>query len=479
MGALEFKRALDMEVGVMEERIGFLKDIGARACDTPALEPKVIVQSRYFHDPNDLEVLQFNLEQEFPFLFNFSTLSLEDAEKLYGIFQWLVAQLVKTQIDSSSASLIQVITVAAALDLGDGQLWRELKSAGPLRSDRLDQLMQLIMAYKITITRHHRHMEHIDTVFLSGCMLHNWEGVDQSLRYVTDYLYDPLLSCAVRMLSVFSESSLEIILSELQDVVVLIAVIEVLNPLQAAKTLQVAVNSNSWPLKFCALRLSLNWITSGVNDEFQVLWEQLLRQSAGNSQEWIKWVAVFNSYPSRYPELQCAMGEALLSMSEAAITQYFNAIRLSIASSRKDLIFAFEKVQKCSDEVQRNLIWTLAHKRWSAWDFDSDDADKHVFSMQTSALDFAVAMYYLNCLSDDDRGCVESRLRSEFHNVRNSWYESITDYISAYNRHISRYQPFGHAKHNLHEGHEWLEGRHWYNPDWISKHLYWEIRNRL
>jgi hypothetical protein len=468
-----------MEVDVMEERIGFLKDIGARARDTPILEPKAIVQSRYFHDPNDLKVFQFNYEQEFPFLFNFSPISLEDAERLYGIFQWLVAQLVTTQIDSPSASLIQVIKVAAALDLGDGQLWRELQNSGPLRSDRLDQLMQLIMTYKITITRHHRHMEHVDTVFLSGCMLHNWESVDQSLRYVTDYLYDPLLSCAVRILSVFSESSLEIILTELRNVVVLIAVIEFLNPLQATKALQVAVKSNSWPLKFCALRISLNTMSSGVSDESQVLWEQLLRQGSENSQEWIKWVAVFNSFPSRYPELQCAMGKALLSMSEAAITQYFNAIRLSITSSRKDLMLALEKVQQCSDEVQRKLIWSLAHKRWSAWDFDSDDADKHVFSMQTSALDFAVAMYYLDCLSDDDRDSVDSRLRSEFDDVRNSWYESITDYISAYNRHISRYQPLGHAKHNLYEGRDWLEGRHWYNPDWISKHFYWEIRNRL
>lgn len=468
-----------MEVDVMEERIGFLKDIGARARDTPILEPKAIVQSRYFHDPNDLKVFQFNYEQEFPFLFNFSPISLEDAERLYGIFQWLVAQLVTTQIDSPSASLIQVIKVAAALDLGDGQLWRELQNSGPLRSDRLDQFMQLIMTYKITITRHHRHMEHVDTVFLSGCMLHNWESVDQSLRYVTDYLYDPLLSCAVRILSVFSESSLEIILTELRNVVVLIAVIEFLNPLQATKALQVAVKSNSWPLKFCALRISLNTMSSGVSDESQVLWEQLLRQGSENSQEWIKWVAVFNSFPSRYPELQCAMGKALLSMSEAAITQYFNAIRLSITSSRKDLMLALEKVQQCSDEVQRKLIWSLAHKRWSAWDFDSDDADKHVFSMQTSALDFAVAMYYLDCLSDDDRDSVDSRLRSEFDDVRNSWYESITDYISAYNRHISRYQPLGHAKHNLYEGRDWLEGRHWYNPDWISKHFYWEIRNRL
>lgn len=479
MGALKFKRTLDLEVGLMEERIGFLKDIGARARDTLALEPKVIAQSRYFHDPNDLEAFQFNFEQEFPFLFNFSPLSLNDTERLYGIFQWLVAQLVKTQIDSFSVSLTQVITVAAALDLGDGQLWKELQSSGPLRSDRLDQLMQLVMAYKITIARHSRHMEYIDTAFISDCMFHNWEGVDRSLHYVTDCLYDPQLSCAIRMLSVFSESSLEIVLSELQDVVVLIAAIEFLNPLQAAKTLRVAVNSNSWPLKFCALRLSLNWIASDVNDEFQILWEQLLRQSSDNIQEWIKWVAVFNSYPSRYPELQHAMGEALLSMSEAAIAQYFGAINLSITSSRKDLMLAFERVRQCSDEAQRNLIWTLAHKRWSAWDFDSDDVDKHVFSMQTSALDFAVAMYYLDCLSDDGRRSVESRLQTEFNDIRTSWYESITDYMSAYNRHISRYQPLGHAKQNLHEDRDWLEGHHWYNPGWISKHLYWRTRNRL
>ncbi|MFW0755891.1 hypothetical protein ACN1C3_14265 [Pseudomonas sp. H11T01] len=467
-----------MEVNVMEERIAFLKNIATRARGTPALVPKAVIQANS-HDDKDLESFHFNLKQEFPFIANFLPLSVEDTEALYGLFQWLANQLIEGSAESICASLLHVLEIGSVLDLGDGQLWRELERVGSLRLDRLEQLTQLIFSQKFSIKRYHRHMDHVDDLFLNGCILHDWESVDSVLHHVTDFLYDARFSCAVRLLSIFSPLSLERVLGELKDVAVLIAAIEFLSSMKATQTLQIAVNSNSWPLKFCALRLSLDRNNTNESSELEVFWEQLLLQGSNNSQEWSKWVAVFNTYPSRYPRLQSAMGAALCGMSKAALIQYFDVISLSTASNRKDLMPALKRVQQCSDEVQRNLIWTLAFNRWQAWNFNISDPNSYIFSIQDSALDFAVAMYYHDCLSDEERDRAESRLRTEFDEINNLWYETFTDYVSAFNRHLSRFQPLGHAQQKMYAGDDWMDGRHWYSPGWCSKHSYWEIRNRL
>ncbi|MGY4663815.1 hypothetical protein ACVWZ9_004609 [Pseudomonas chlororaphis] len=466
-----------MEINVMDERIAFLKNIAIRARGTPALVPMAVIQANS-HEDKDLERFQFNLEQEFPFITNFLPLSVDDAEALYGLFQWLTIQLVEGPDEPISASLIHVLEVCSALDLGDGQLWRELESVGTLRGERLEQITQLIFSQKFSIKRHHRHMDHVDDLFLNGCMLHDWKRVDSVLHHVTDFLYDARFSCAVRSLAIFSPSTLERVMGELKDIVVLIAAIEFLSSMQASQTLQIAVDSNSWPLKFFALRLSLDWNNANMSDDLDVFWEQLLLQGSKNSQEWSKWVAVFNTYPSRYPRLQSAMGTALCGMSREALIQYFDVISLSTASSRKDLMPALKKVQQCSDEIQRNLIWTLAFYRWQAWGFNINDPHNYIFSIQDSALDFAVAMYYFDCLTDGERDRVESGLRAEFDEIKSAWYETVMDYVSAFNRHLSRFQPLGHAQQKMHAGDDWVDGRHWYNPGWCSKHSYWEIRNR-
>lgn len=467
-----------MEVRVMEGRIEFLVGLAVRSLGTPVLEPKVVTLAKHAHQEIDLGDFQFNLQQEFPFLFNFLPLSLTEIETIYGVFQWLIVQFVEVSDDFSSAPLVYVLGASSALDFGEGQLWRELESVGSLRKCRLEEMKQLIRLRKISLEQY-RYMNGVGESFLSGCKVHDWRSVDQDLHHVIDLLYDPQLSCAVKAISEFSPASLEKVLGELSDVAVLLSTIESLGAERAANTLQMAVNSESWPLKFCALRLSLNWSDSGPNEEIVALWTHLLLQCSESSEEWSKWVVVFNRYPSRFPELQSAMGAALCDMSKAGLIQYFDAVELSVASNRADLKQTFERVGECCDKVRRNTIWTLAYNRWRTWDFGVADLDKYVFSVQTSALDFAVSMYYKDCLSECERDSVESMLRTEFNEIINAWYESSSDYVSAIQRHISRFQPLGHAQHNLYKNDEWVEGLHLYQPDWISQHLYWEIRNKL
>ena len=463
----------------MNERIALLKGIAARAHGVPALEPKAVTQAKYFHNHDDLEGFQFNFEQEFVFVGNFLPLSVADIEALDGLFQWLVAELINESVNYSNNPIIHVLKVCAALDFGDGQLWKELESVGPLRGERIEQLTQLVISHKTTIKRYHRHFDHVDEQFLLGCAHHNWESIDSVIHHIIDFLYDPRLSCAVRSLSILSPLSLYKILNDLDNVEALISVINILIPIQTKMALKAAIDSKSWPLKFFTLRLSLDQDYDSTSNEFDVLWAQLLLQASEYEEEWVKWIAVFNAYPSRYPKLQRAIGITLCGASEASLIQFFDVMELSSASKRQDLMHAFKEVQGCEDKAQRNLIWTIAHKRWEKWDFGIAAANNDLFSLQSTALDFAVAMYYHDYLSEGEMAETERKLRAEFYDVKNSWYESITEYVSAYNRHLSRFQPLGHAQNDMCEGDSWVEGRHWYNPDWNTKDLYWDIRNRL
>lgn len=460
----------------MEERINFLVGIALRAEGTPAYEPRFLTQINTQFDDNGRTDFYSALAKELPFTRNYMPLSDTDISHAYGLFQWLVSQLVEASTAPLNAPVIQVLQIATALDIGPGQLWTELASVGPLRGDRLQDIKQLLLSREIEIGES-RYMDHAVKIFKDGCNEYDWLSIDSVLHHILGF-YDAPLSRAARALSIFSPSDLKCTLGKMQDVATIIAVIESLEPINKLIILETAVDSTNWALKFCALRLSLEHEKTSIEHEVEDAWKELLSQAAQNNQEWPKWAAVFNAFPSRYPRLQRAMGRALCTMPHGAIVQYFDAIRMSTASTREDLANVFKTVQQDNDEAQRKLIWVLAYQRWKAWDFDKDDPTRHLFSIQTSPLDLAVTAYYLECLGRAERGACEDELRTEFHSVNGAWYEEVSDYISALNRHLSRYQPLGHAQHNLCSDDEWNKGRHWYSPDWLPRHPYWDQRYR-
>lgn len=464
-----------MAVEIMEERIDFLVGIAMRAKDTPVYEPNFLKQINTKFDDDDRVDFYNALDKELPFTTNYMPLSDADISRAYGLFNWLASQLVETSTSPLNAPLIQVLQIASALDLGPGQLWRELASVGPLRGDRLQDIKQLLLSRKIEIGQS-RHTDHAAKIFKDGCNEYDWQSIDSVLHHVL--VFDAPLSKAARALSIFSPTDLEYTLGKLQNVITIIAVIESIESITEFKILEIAVSSRNWALKFCALRLSLEHEKASIEHEFEKAWEQLLSQAAQNNHEWPKWAAVFNAFPSRYPALQCAMGRALCTMSHEAIAQYFDAIRMSTASRREDLANVFKTVQQHNDAAQRKLIWMLAYQRWKAWDFDKDDPTRYLFYIQTSPVDLAVTAYYLECLGRDERGACEAELRTEFFCLNGAWYEEVSDYMSALNRHLSRYQPLAHAQHNLCSDDEWNKGRHWYSPDWLPRHPYWDQRYR-
>lgn len=461
----------------MNERVEFLIGIAERARNTTAIEPKAVSKARKSSDDFDQNIFHDALAEEFPFLRNLIPLLEQDQTAVYGIFRWLVDQLIEVEARCSQVPLLHILPICAELDLGSTKLWQELSTIGQLRAVRLQELRALIISRKIPLVENKRRLTaELIQSFQEACEIHDWNGIDVILQHITAHLYDATLSSAARALSIFSPVVLENALSEINDIASLIAVLETLLPLQTLKILKSAADSTNWPLKFWALRLSIDIEARETRSEFEGIWGELLCQAAQKRDEWEKWVTVFNVFPSRYPVLQRSMGMALCTISDEAIVQYIGAVRLSISNHRGDLEVAFKFVQKHANEVQRKRVWKIAYDRWKAWEFCDDNQQSRILSIQSSSLDIAVASYYLECLNREERDVVEKNLQSAFNELQNAWYEGISDYLSALNKHLSYYQPLGQAHYALTTQEQWVQGLNYYQPDWVSSNLYWRIR---
>lgn len=467
-----------MEVNQVKERIAFLSGLAVKAQDKSAHEPAVLSQAVGLDGASGQEDIHSALLKEFPFAGNYMPLSDSDRDAIYGLFQWIAMQLALSPESESYTPVDQVLIVCSILDWGPGQLWTELASVGSLHESRLLEIQQLIGSRDIDVAasmrfRSGRHF--VDKSFSANCERQDWPGIDLPLDHVQDFLCDALLSQATQVLNAFAPAVLASAFDEMHKVPSLLIMLGSISPL---RSLQLAAASSNWPLKFLALRLSMKKIEE-VSAEFQDLCTQLLCQAAENIHEWPKWMTVFNAFPSRYPALQPSLGRALCTMPSQAVMQYFEAINMSSISRREDMAAAFSVILQHGNETQRKLVWERAYHRWSDWNFEKKDPSRHLFSIKASALDIAVVAYYRECLNQKGREMVEASLQVEFLNVEQAWHEELSDYLSAFNRHLSRYQPFGHAQYPSCSDEEWQRGSHLYHPSWIPDHPYWQMRHRV
>lgn len=453
----------------MNARRSFLNGIAAKALHASPIEPRSVSQAAPALNAQTIRNVERSLQLEFPFTMGDMPLSEPDAATSLGLFQWLKDQIMGTDARRTDRHLILVLHVAATLDGGLGLVWKELAATGGLRADRRLELEQLLTSRSVAGIRVAPYLLQISDSFEPACTRQDWKAISEAIPHIIEVLYDPVLSNAARALDAMAPSSMEGILAKIGDVPLLMLIIEALDEsVQRTRTLQLAAASENWSLKFLALRLSLEHAKRGTPAEFHDVWVQLLCQAAHTEEHWPIWTAIFNAYPFRYPVLQRAMGRALCTIPAPAIVQYFGAIELSCAGSRRDLAQAFAVLRQHADEDRRKLVWRLAYEQWSAWNFFGADAQRGLTSVQTSCLDPAVAAFYQEGVSVHELDSHEDRRHAEFLEIRSDWHETLSDYKTAINRHLSRFQPLAHAKYQLCGEDDWLAGKKAYIPKWLK-----------
>ena len=158
-------------------------------------------------------------------------------------------------------------------------------------------------------------------------------------------------------------------------------------------------------------------------------------------------MTVFNRYPLRYPGLQPALGRVLPGASGAALQTYIDSINLvpGRQGSRDTVAVCLTEFRATATQQQQRLLWTMAFRRWSDWNFNLANPEQHAFEIVWSELDYPVVAYSIDCLDAQARTQAQKKIFDQLTALDNQWHKSVTDCITAFNRLLSELQPYAHA----------------------------------
>jgi hypothetical protein len=248
--------------------------------------------------------------------------------------------------------------------------------------------------------------------------------------------------------------------------------------LSVEQRFQLAIDSgNSW-LQLLSLETALHGRTrrSSFSGEEEQKLSALLQRMAENGQVWFSLLSIYNARPAAYPALQKPLGTALRAIPEAGLEAYVRSLSLSVPcdmSNRQQASACLETFRSGANADHRRFLWAIAFQRWSEWNFGSA-AGEYVGKPTLSELDFAVVGHLKEGLTPGE--CIEEqrRIESELPLIECKWFRTVSDLKTAWNRLISRIQPYAHAMRRGSES-GWLAESPNYRPTG-SDNLYVSLR---
>ena len=388
-----------------------------------------------------------------------------DLLRYAALVRWLIRELRSWRgaDDPRQANLVAAFVVAQRCDSGDG-LWGLLPDDIGMNADLLNHLERLLTSFAISFDPR------------PGAAVPIWEGeaVDEFrradaerdwpvvLRQWENFRNQPIFHFAnvvqkqaVRLLHRYDVRHLINGVSNLHQTPVLVQLVGVLSP---EERLRFAIDSDNPHVQFAALYRTIVFDRpGGLSDAENELLTTLLLKLANDAASWAKWMKAFLSYQP----LQIALGRALAMAPETAIAGYIDSIRLFpwLFGHQASGTLAAECLREFNAGApleRRQLLWSRAHERWLAWDFDRVNPNQHMTTICRSDLDYAIVAYARECLDGASRESVLAAIRAEAQTLEYRWYESVSDLRAAWYRLLSRFQPYAHGSYtSVHEG-DWL-----------------------
>ncbi len=395
--------------------------------------------------------------------------SPEQLERWAALIRWIAAELREWhQVDDPKRARLVAVMVATQSCDGDDDFWSTLWDG--FGSGEMVQAMAALLA-GLNVQ--------IGTFGLRGRAISEAEGVERFLKAdaagdwatVADYLMragplfpSALVNQAVRCANRFGFGRLVTAVAGLRQS---LGAIQIANALSRTDRLRLAIASENPCVRFiCLFRTVLQQRgATQLSRKEEELVTELLLKVADNGEQWRLWMQAFNRFPTRYGLLQAPLGRALASAPEEAVAAYVGSINLSIPTpqTRQCVAECCRAFKESADPTQRRLLWTLAFERWSAWGFSTPGRDGHLVNITASELDFAVVGYAVECLDEMQRGAAMAGIARDLSVVDDEWHSSFSDCLTAWNRLLSRFQPYAHAASAVASGVDWLaEGRHYY-----------------
>jgi len=257
--------------------------------------------------------------------------------------------------------------------------------------------------------------------------------------------------------------------------------------LHVSQRLRLALATDSNHIRFCCAFTTVSHQTGAeeLSVDEEACLSDLLVQVSTSTDEWIKWMATFNTYPLRYPLLYRALGNALAKISQEAALTFIDTIQLhpirvnDMDESRELISECLRAFKQQAIPEYRQALWTSAYQHWLDWRFDKNNPNTNLFEINRSPLDYAVVSYIHECQREAEREAALEKLQNQFSNVELAWHTTETTCTTEWNRLLSVYQLYVHAYKIAETGEDALPNSCIYYPSNLAGSLYHKIMFRV
>lgn len=429
--------------------------------------------SAFKTDELTLEAILHGLIEEFPTIWRGPRECDESEVNSFDcLFLMLIEQLKQfpEKPEEQSSAIIKILALSAFLDHKD-QLWPEvLKANVQINATLIDKLKETFVESRVdsrtVLMNAHLSEEQINLV-LNGIVNKEWRSVEWTLDHLWSRIRLRIQQHSGAALFHLAPDALASAIGGLDDFFDIASYI-VRTP--SHHHLKIAVASGNWTFKFWALQQSARRAAAG-QQAFDVEWEALLVEAAQIPVEWARWMSVMNAFPSRYPQIQSAIGRTLSGASASILQGYLTPLSMDDHSSQA-VTQAFEAFRSSAPETARRALWAIAFKRWQDWDFGTTEESKCLFRVARSALDFAVVGYFVECVDSQGRDAFAANLARRAQALEHAWHPSESPLLTERLKLISTYQLLAHAESVISNQSSWLPSDTLYRPGWEDGSLY-------
>ena len=398
-------------------------------------------------------------------------------QRYASLLRWIIAELRgwRRGEDPRFEKLTAVFLACQVCDIGAG-LWSMLPDDLAADADLAAYLKELIASFDVSFTASGNRApplwesEMVET-FKKADAAGDWPAILDAWQRFPLVFANALQTQAVRFLHRFGSESLAGYVARLRRTAVAMQVAGILG---AEQSLGVAVATGNPYFQIAVAYRALTDTRRSPNvvltSESQERLTHLLVKVTQDVPRWNAWMRAFNTYPSRFPALQCPLGKALAHAPHGALAGYVDAVWLfpqpfdQQQPGRRAVAECLGEFSAHASSEQRSSLWTLAHARWRDWDFNRGDSHQHLTAINGSCLDYALVAYAMECMDEPSRNYAMQNIRDEILTLEHIWHASHSDIITGWNRLLSRFQPFAHAATVAINGGDWLAETRTYLP---------------
>lgn len=423
-------------------------------------------------DQPTFDAIMHGLMEEFSAFWRVRGYDESETPSFDCLFLMLIEQLKQfpeKPVEQSSAT-IKILALSAILEHED-QLWPEvLKTNVQINPALIDKLKETFVESRVdsraVFADGHLSEEQINHI-LSEIVDKDWRSVEWTLDHLWSQIRLRIKQTSGAALFHLAPDALASAIEGTEDFFDITSYV-VHTPSQ--HHLEIAISSCNWTFKFWALQQSARRAAAGQK-AFDVEWEALLTEAAQNPHEWARWMLVMNEFPSRYPEIQPALGRTLSGASATALEGYLTPLSMNDLS-RPAVTQALEAFRSSAIETSRRTFWAMAYRRWQHWDFGTTEGSKSLFHVVTSALDYAVVGYFIEGVDSKARDDFNADLARRSQAMEHVWHPNESPALTERFKLISTYQLLAHSESVISNQSSWLPNSTLYRPAWEDGSLY-------